>query len=276
MDAAYDAEHIRKNSRSLGHVLLIDINTRGNTALKAERAAEARRLEHVGFQLPEDVRYNERMAGEERRITKKDLVPAFGDSQFNRARVQVDRLCPDQNGRAALLAESSQGVEQDAASKDIAGVTFARHLRCHPSTRSGPRFRWVPDQGLGASCAAAHDPLTAYRADLFFSWSTVRATPRGARYQLIPGRVNGEYSSDQRRSRAGQSTLVMGPRPVRVTNASRLRNSTSREAYPALIPAFVASSRSPTGDLQSQSVRTKRPALGPRMDFRSRGSGSGF
>ena len=28
MDAAYDAEHIRKNSRSLGHVPLIDISGR--------------------------------------------------------------------------------------------------------------------------------------------------------------------------------------------------------------------------------------------------------
>jgi len=64
MDAAYDAEEIRQHSRSLGHVPLIDINTRGNTALKEEIEAESRRLKRIGFQLPEDVRYNERTAGE--------------------------------------------------------------------------------------------------------------------------------------------------------------------------------------------------------------------
>ena len=74
MDAAYDAEHIREYSRSLGHVPLIDINTRGNTALKAERAVEARRRERIGFQLPEDVRYNERTAGERVNGRLKDEV----------------------------------------------------------------------------------------------------------------------------------------------------------------------------------------------------------
>ena len=64
MDAAYDAEPIRQHSRALGHVPLIDINTRRNTALKAERDAEAQRRERIRFQLPEDVRYNERTAGE--------------------------------------------------------------------------------------------------------------------------------------------------------------------------------------------------------------------
>ena len=64
MDAAYDAEEIRQHSRSLGHIPLIDINTRGNKALQEEREVEARRLKRIGFQLPEDVRYNERTAGE--------------------------------------------------------------------------------------------------------------------------------------------------------------------------------------------------------------------
>jgi hypothetical protein len=44
----------------LGHVPLIDINTRSNTVRKEELEAEARRLKRIGFQLPEDVRYNER------------------------------------------------------------------------------------------------------------------------------------------------------------------------------------------------------------------------
>ena len=64
MDAAYDAEPIREHSRSLGHVPLIDINPRGDKALAEELRAEAQRLKHLGFQLPEQIRYNERTAGE--------------------------------------------------------------------------------------------------------------------------------------------------------------------------------------------------------------------
>ena len=53
-DAAYDAQPVREYSRSLGHVPLIDINTRGNTVLAEERKAEGRRLERMGSQRPED------------------------------------------------------------------------------------------------------------------------------------------------------------------------------------------------------------------------------
>ena len=64
MDAAYDAEQIREHSRSLGHVPLIDVNPRGDKARAEELRTEARRLKHLGFQLAEQVRYNERTAGE--------------------------------------------------------------------------------------------------------------------------------------------------------------------------------------------------------------------
>ena len=64
MDAAYECGAIRERSRSLGHVPLIDINPRGDKALAEELRAEAQRLKHLGFQLPEQVRYNERTAGE--------------------------------------------------------------------------------------------------------------------------------------------------------------------------------------------------------------------
>lgn len=64
MDAAYDAEPIREHSRSLGHVPLIDINPRRDKALAEELRTEARRLKNLGFQLAEQVRYNERTAGE--------------------------------------------------------------------------------------------------------------------------------------------------------------------------------------------------------------------
>ena len=64
MDAVYDAEPIRQHSRSLGHVPLIDTNPRRDQALAEELRTEARRLKNLGFQLAEQVRYNERTAGE--------------------------------------------------------------------------------------------------------------------------------------------------------------------------------------------------------------------
>jgi Transposase DDE domain/Transposase domain (DUF772) len=60
MDAAYDAPIIREYSKSLGHVAIIDINTRRNTKLKEELGAEARRLELLHFERPLDRRYKER------------------------------------------------------------------------------------------------------------------------------------------------------------------------------------------------------------------------
>lgn len=60
MDAAYDAPIIRENSQSLGHVALIDIDPRRNTALKEELKSEAKRLKAINFEMPEDRRYNER------------------------------------------------------------------------------------------------------------------------------------------------------------------------------------------------------------------------
>ncbi len=63
-DSAYDAPIIREYSKSLGHVPIIDINPRRNTKLKEELRAEARRLELLHFERPEDRRYNERTSVE--------------------------------------------------------------------------------------------------------------------------------------------------------------------------------------------------------------------
>jgi len=60
MDSAYDAPIIREHSMSLGHVPIIDINPRRNTKLREELRAEARRLELLHFERPEDRRYKER------------------------------------------------------------------------------------------------------------------------------------------------------------------------------------------------------------------------
>ncbi len=60
MDAAYDAPEIREHSRGLGHIPIIDINPRRNTALKQELQAEARRRKLLHIETAEQVRYNER------------------------------------------------------------------------------------------------------------------------------------------------------------------------------------------------------------------------
>ena len=64
MDSAYDAPIIREYSKSLGHVPIIDINTRRDKKLKEELRAEARRFELLGLERPEDRRYKERTSVE--------------------------------------------------------------------------------------------------------------------------------------------------------------------------------------------------------------------
>lgn len=72
MDSAYDAPIIREHSRSLGHVPIIDINTRRNIQLKAELKAEERRLELIHLTRPEDLRYKARTTAERVNARLKD------------------------------------------------------------------------------------------------------------------------------------------------------------------------------------------------------------
>jgi hypothetical protein len=64
MDSAYDAPEIKQQSRSLGHVPIIDKNPRAAVGAKAEMEAETRARHRPGYKLAEDVRYNERSAAE--------------------------------------------------------------------------------------------------------------------------------------------------------------------------------------------------------------------
>jgi Transposase DDE domain/Transposase domain (DUF772) len=64
MDSAYDVSHIKDHSRALGHVPIIDVNPRRNTALKDERNLEAKRLKLLRHARAEDIRYKERSAAE--------------------------------------------------------------------------------------------------------------------------------------------------------------------------------------------------------------------
>jgi hypothetical protein len=59
MDTAYDAPLIRQHSQSLGHDALIDENPRTKVR-KAEIAEEHKRHRTAGYQLAEDIHYNER------------------------------------------------------------------------------------------------------------------------------------------------------------------------------------------------------------------------
>ena len=60
MDSAYDSPIIKKHSRSLGHVPIIDINPRSNKKRKQELKSEAKRMKVINFKNPLDIRYNER------------------------------------------------------------------------------------------------------------------------------------------------------------------------------------------------------------------------
>jgi hypothetical protein len=62
MDSAYDAPEIRDKSRALGHVPIVDCNPRRGGKAQAEAEARAKRC--AGYELAEDVRYNQRSSAE--------------------------------------------------------------------------------------------------------------------------------------------------------------------------------------------------------------------
>ena len=80
---------------------LIDINPRRDKALAEELKAEARRLRCVGFQLAEQVRYNERTAGE--RVNGR-LKDEFGGRHV-RVRGASKVMCHCMFGILALTAD---------------------------------------------------------------------------------------------------------------------------------------------------------------------------
>jgi hypothetical protein len=101
MDSAYDAEEIKQHSRKLGHVPLIDINTRSDKARREELEAEARRLKVIGFRLPEEVRYDERTGAERVNARFKD---EFGGRHV-RVRGAAKVMCHCMFGILALTAD---------------------------------------------------------------------------------------------------------------------------------------------------------------------------
>jgi transposase len=100
MDSAYDAPEIRARIRELGHVPIIDKNPR-STAIKEELETEARARKAAGYQLAEDIRYNERSASE--RVNGR-LKDEFGARNV-RVRGHAKVMCHLMFGVLALTAD---------------------------------------------------------------------------------------------------------------------------------------------------------------------------
>jgi Transposase DDE domain/Transposase domain (DUF772) len=101
MDSAYDAQGIYEYSRSLGHVPLIDANTRRDTARKAELQAEEKRRRLLGHKAAEDVRYQERTTVERVNARLKD---EFG-GRMVRVRGNAKVMCHLMFGIIALAGD---------------------------------------------------------------------------------------------------------------------------------------------------------------------------
>jgi transposase len=101
MDCAYDAPEIRDKSRALGHVPIIDQHPRNVPGGKAEIKAEAQAKRRAGYELAENVRYNERSAAERINARLKD---EFGGRNV-RVRGHAKVLCHLMFGIVALTVD---------------------------------------------------------------------------------------------------------------------------------------------------------------------------
>ena len=101
MDSAYDDELIRQHSKQLGHVPIIDVNPRGNKALKAELVAEAKRMKLINMKNAQNIRYNERSNAERANARLKD---DFG-GRMVRVRGPAKVMCHLMFGVLALTAD---------------------------------------------------------------------------------------------------------------------------------------------------------------------------
>lgn len=102
MDAAYDCPQIELHSKSLGHVPIIDKNTRRNVKAKAEIEAEAKALRALNLTMPEKMRYNQRSSAE--RVNSR-LKDSFGGRMI-RVRGNAKVTCHLMFGILALTADA--------------------------------------------------------------------------------------------------------------------------------------------------------------------------
>jgi hypothetical protein len=71
-DSAYDVQEIKEYSKKLNHVPIIDINPRGDVALKALLAAENKARKALNWEPAEAIRYNGRTVAERSNARLKD------------------------------------------------------------------------------------------------------------------------------------------------------------------------------------------------------------
>src|SRR5271156_3951270 len=102
MDAAYDAQPIIDDCLAAGRVPVIDRNTRRDTSLKAEIAAERARRRLINIPDPRDLTYNERSTAERANARIKD---EFGGRHL-RVRGHLKAFCHLMFGVVALAADS--------------------------------------------------------------------------------------------------------------------------------------------------------------------------
>ena len=102
MDSAYDAQPIIDDCLAAGRVPVIDRNTRRDTALKAEIAAERARRRLIKLPDPRDLTYNERTTAERANARIKD---EFGGRHL-RVRGHLKAFCHLMFGVVALAADS--------------------------------------------------------------------------------------------------------------------------------------------------------------------------
>jgi hypothetical protein len=100
MDSAYDAAPIIADCQAAGRVAIIDRNTRRNTVLKAEIAAERKACRTINMPDPDDLIYNERTAAERVNGSIKD---DYGGRHL-RVRGPVKVFCHLMFGVAAFTA----------------------------------------------------------------------------------------------------------------------------------------------------------------------------
>ena len=102
MDSAYDAQPIIDDCLAAGRVPVIDRNTRRDTALKAEIAAERARRRLIKIPDPTDLTYNQRSTAERANARIKD---EFGGRHL-RVRGHLKAFCHLMFGVAVLAADS--------------------------------------------------------------------------------------------------------------------------------------------------------------------------
>jgi len=102
MDAAYDCPQIVEHSKSLGHVPIIDKNTRRAVKAKEELEAEAKALRTLNWTSPETARYNQRSSAE--RVNSR-LKDDFG-GRIIRVRGNAKVACHLMFGVLALTADA--------------------------------------------------------------------------------------------------------------------------------------------------------------------------